>query len=200
MTYRRIIEYPDRSLKNVSVDFDLTKDDDRHVLEDLKDTFNVVAGYGLSAPQIGFSLRVIVINANLLGAGDEAALLMINPKIVQKESSSLFEEACFSMPGLGLKITRAHKVTVEWLSEDGESQSRDFTGYAAACVQHEIDHLDGVLMLDRISQLRKSLILKKIKKADLKKQRSKGASSDEKSKRKAAATRKRLKSLRKKKK
>ena len=198
MTYRRVVEYPTPSLSKKST----AADNKQHtqVFRDLEDTFNVIGGYGLSAPQIGFSVRAFVINASLLGAGDEKCLLMLNPKILAGESSSLFEEACFSVPGLSLKITRFHKVTFEWESEDGTLKTRDFTGYASACIQHEIDHLDGVLMLDRISQLRKNMILKKIKRNELKKQRVTGPSKEEKSKKKSEATRKRLRSLRKKKK
>lgn len=195
MTYRRIIEWPDKRLLLTSKG---ATSSDSQVFEDLKDTFRVSGGYGLSAPQIGFSIRAIVVNAQSLGAGDEHELLMINPVIVERSGTSFFEEACFSMPGMSLKISRDHKVKVRWESIGGDVLEKEFTGYASACMQHEIDHLDGNLMIDRLSQLRRSMIMKKINKRNLRNSKASGPSKEEASKRKAAATKKKLRSSRKK--
>jgi len=195
MTYHRVIEWPDKRLKVVSREANLSLD--QQAFEDLLDTFRVTGGYGLSAPQINLPIRAIIINSQALGAGDDTELLMINPLIVERSGTSFFEEACFSVPGMSLKISRDHKVCVRWVSTDGSSNEKEFMGYASACMQHEIDHLDGILMLDKVSQLKKSIIIKKANKQNLKASRISALSKEELSKRKSRSTKKRLKEVRK---
>ena len=198
MTYRRVIEWPDKRLTHRSRVADINTD--TSAFEDLTDTFRVTGGYGLAAPQIGLQIRAIVINPQQLGVGDNNELLMINPEIIERNGISLFEEACFSMPEMSLKVSRDHKIKVRWTSSENEISEQDFTGYASACSQHEIDHLDGKLMIDRLSQLRKSMILKKISKKNLRESKASKPDKDELSKRKAASTKKRLRAARKSKK
>jgi len=167
MVYRRVLKWPDKKLKLKSRDFVIKED--KQVYEDLLDTFSVVGGYGLSAPQIGFSVRVIVINEKLLKQNENLSdkLVMINPKVVPIGEKVLFKEGCFSLPTIELDIQRFSKVEVNWLNMDGSKGSGKFEGYSSACVQHEIDHLDGILTIDKISQLRRSLFVKKYKKRKL---------------------------------
>ena len=189
MVYRRILEWPNKVLKEVSRDLDLKND--INVIKDLLDTFNVIEGYGLSAPQIGFNVRAIVINESIL-SGDKSKqdkLLMINPIITKEEENKFFKEACFSVPEYNFDIERSSKIKVEWLNATGEKENRWFEDYSAACIQHEIDHLDGILIIDKISQLRKNMIIKKIKKSRIDKIKKSKLSKEEKSKRKSLATR-----------
>ena len=198
MTYRRVIEWPDKRLKTRSREADISLD--TQVFEDLIDSFRVTGGYGLSAPQIGLFVRAAIVNSQALGVSDDSELLLINPVIIERDGTSFFEEACFSMPGMSFSISRDHKVKVQWLSIDGASHEKEFTGYASACLQHEIDHLDGTLMIDRLSQLRRSMILKKINKQNLRATKALRPSKEELSKRKTASTKKKRRDLRKKKK
>lgn len=171
MVYRRILEWPDQRLKAVSRNS--VPNDDVEIYRDLVDTFTVSGGYGLSAPQIGFNVRVIVINESLLkpGEGTSDKLLMINPKIISSNNKVSFKEACFSLPGSELNIDRFESIEVSWTNVDGLKSRGNFGSYGSACIQHEIDHLDGILTIDRLSQLRRSLFVKKYKKRKLLKSR-----------------------------
>jgi len=190
MACRKIREWPSDTLKRVSVEYKPEKD--HQVCADLIDTFRVSGGYGLSAPQVGFNVRVIVLNASALYSDPsmERELLMINPKIESRKGKEVFKEACFSLPSMSLDIERSSDVEVSWTTLDGESKKQQFSGYPAACVQHEIDHLDGVLTLDRLSQLRRRIVLKRIKKSNAAMMKESGMTSEEKSKQKSLRTRK----------
>ena len=167
MVYRRVLEWPNKSLRLESSSSVLNND--QHVYRDLLDTFAVIGGYGLSAPQIGYQTRVIVINESLLSENSDLpkSTIMINPKITTRGKKEKFKEACFSLPGCDFEIERFSPITVEYLNDSGEAKEKDFYGYSAACVQHEIDHLDGKLTIDHISQLRRSMWVKKNKKKKL---------------------------------
>tara|TARA_Y100000287_G_scaffold21260_1_gene14740 strand:- start:10 stop:570 length:561 start_codon:yes stop_codon:yes gene_type:complete len=184
MVYRRILEWPNKNLKLKSKQSAL--DTDGSIYEDLLDTFKVSGGYGLSAPQIGFNVRVVVINRKLLEDREDLpdSLLMINPKVISREEETVFKEACFSLPGTQLEVSRSCKVSVEWSGLDGSLNEEIFEGYSAACIQHEIDHLDGILTIDRISQLRRSIFIKKHKKRKLLESRALKSSREKNKKRK----------------
>ncbi|MBG17470.1 MAG: hypothetical protein CMB77_03880 [Euryarchaeota archaeon] len=190
MTYRKIREWPNEELKIKSANIDILKD--REAINDLLDTFKVVGGYGLSAPQIGLHVRAIVINPSALKKDDSLnnEELMLNPVIIDRKGTQVFSEACFSLPNLSLDIERSSEVLVEWKNIDGELKRQWFSDYSSACVQHEIDHLDGVLTIDRISQLRRSMIIKKIKKKNLEVIKASKRPSDERSRQKSLRTRK----------
>ncbi len=167
MVYRRVLEWPNKSLRAESALSSI--EDDQHVYKDLSDTFAVIGGYGLSAPQIGYQVRVIVINESLLteNSGVSKSTIMINPEITKRGEKEKFREACFSLPGCEFEIERFSPITVEYFDGAGEAKKKEFEGYSAACIQHEIDHLDGKLTIDRISQLRRSMWVKKNKKKKL---------------------------------
>lgn len=167
MVYRRILEWPDKSLRKKSDASNL--ESDAHVYKDLADTFLVSGGYGLSAPQIGHHVRVIIINESLLTEDESlpSSTLMINPELVSRESRKKFREACFSLPGHDFEVERFNSINVQFLDKDGNKKEKSFEGYGAACIQHEIDHLDGKLAIDHLSQLRKSMWVKKVKKNNL---------------------------------
>jgi len=163
MVYRRVIEWPSKSLKRVSTEY---KDTDEQALVDLVDTFRVKGGLGLSAPQVGYSTRLIVVNESLLvSSSDNSELVMKNPVITESSNPAFFEERCFSLPGISIEVERFSDISVRWTDQDGKICEREYSGYPAACIQHEIDHLDGKVTIDRISQLKRSMIIKKIKRA-----------------------------------
>ncbi len=197
MVYRRVIKWPKSSLNVSSREVDLEKDS--QIIADLLDTFKVIGGYGLSAPQIGANVKVIVINEKLLNK-DEASsdtLLMVNPKVLEKKGTETFKEACFSLPGISLDVLRSKEVMVEWLDSEGNKKSKWFKNYSSACVQHEIDHLNGILTIDKLSQLRKSRLIKKIKKAKSEDFSVESSTKEEMSKIKSLRTRKKKRSIRK---
>tara|TARA_B100001057_G_C22863723_1_gene955637 strand:+ start:2430 stop:2996 length:567 start_codon:yes stop_codon:yes gene_type:complete len=170
MTFRKVLKWPDKSLKKKSV---LASLKDVAIVEDLLDTFRVIGGYGLSAPQIGFQKRVIVINELALTGvdGSQEEKVLVNPEIVNSSELVSFEEACFSIDSTVLKIERHKKIKVSYTSLDGKKDTLEAEGYHAACIQHEIDHLDGILMIDRLSPLKRNMFLKKQKKVKLRKKR-----------------------------
>lgn len=188
MVFRRVLEWPDKSLNKKSRDFNFSSDQEAKI--DLLDTFRVLGGYGLAAPQIGFNVRAIVVNMKALAGLEDQELLMINPVILEKNQSKNFKEFCFSLPGMEVEVERYSEILVEWLDEKETRKEGKFVDYAAVCIQHEIDHLDGLLSIDRISSLRKDRIIKKVKKNSLKLKRLKGGDSkEEASKKKSFATR-----------
>ena len=118
---------------------------------------------GLAAPQVNISQRVIVIDC---GKDDERELLkMVNPEIISiSDTRSIFEEGCLSIPDQTADVERPAEVEVQYLDENGASQSLVATGLLATCVQHEIDHLNGVLFIDHISRLKRDMIMRRIMK------------------------------------
>jgi peptide deformylase len=136
------------------------------LLDDMLDTMYKEAGVGLAAPQIGVLKRVIVMDVH---AGKEhlepAPLQMINPEIVtQSEETSIYEEGCLSIPGAHGDVIRPARVTVKYLDRDGAQQQIDATGLLATCVQHEIDHLNGVLFIDYLSPLKRNMVMRRYQK------------------------------------
>ena len=142
-------------------------DIDKAAIQDLKDTFDVTQGYGLSLPQIGTAKRAIVVNFSALGLDElGTAVVMINPEIETLGPTSRFEESCFSVPHISAHVTRYTSAIVRYTSESGQLCKLDLTGFPAVCLQHEIDHLDGLTFLNRVGTAWRSILLKKIKKIE----------------------------------
>lgn len=142
-------------------------DADKASIQDLKDTFDVIQGYGLSLPQIGTAKRAIIVNFSALGLGDlGTAVTMINPEIEIMGPTDRFEESCFSVPHISAHVTRHTSAIVRYTSESGQLCKLDLTGFPAVCLQHEIDHLDGLTFLNRVGTAWRSILLKKIKKIE----------------------------------
>ena len=178
MANRKILQWPDKKLNQKSSEASI---DDLNIFQDLRDTFRVCGGYGLAAPQIGYQKRVIVVNEKLLSDGklDECEKIMINPEIVFKEEKYNFKEACFSVAGEQLEIERSNFIKFKFLDLNGNQIEKDASGYYAACIQHEIDHLDGKFIIDRLSNLKKRMFLKKKKKIALREKREKYKKEDD---------------------
>jgi peptide deformylase len=166
--YREIVKWPSRSLKQKSSSVVFGSLEHAQVIQDLKDTFRAKAGYGLAAPQIGFNLRVITVNPAAIGLGDDyqaaEQLVMINPQVQYTGDLVFSKEACFSIPGITEIVKRYQRCSVSFIDEEGASQAIELTDLAAFCIQHEIDHLDGILFIDHLSRLKKSIAMKKQKK------------------------------------
>jgi len=143
-----IKKFKDPILRKKCLEVKLT-DEVRSLINEMKETMYAANGVGLAAPQIGRSERIAVIDIG------EGFLALVNPKIIKKEGSAIFEEGCLSFPGIFRKIKRAKKVKVTALNEEGENIEIETSGFLACCLQHEIDHLDGIIFLDRLSQLDK---------------------------------------------
>lgn len=173
--YRKILSVVDnaKALRRVSESFPQFEewtDHDKSVFVDLNDTFNVVQGLGLSAPQIGILKRAVIINPQRLGLDENIeSLIMINPSIELSGPVERGEEACFSVPGVFGQVERQQSCKVTYTSIDGKERVLEANGFPAVCLQHEIDHLDGVLYIDRMGPLSRKMLLKKLMKIEKKK-------------------------------
>lgn len=167
MSVLRIHTYPDSVLKEKSKPVETVTEDVRRLLDDMAETMYLNNGIGLAAPQVGENLRLVVVDVQ---RGEEADTLLklINPRIVDGQGKTKSEEGCLSCPDLLVEVDRFESVKVEALLPDGTATTLDAEGLLAICLQHEIDHLDGVLLVDRLSSLRRSLYQKKRLKEDTK--------------------------------
>jgi peptide deformylase len=138
-------------------------DEVRRLVEDLFATMHAARGVGLAANQIGVARRVAVVD---VGEEDPPALVLINPVILARsDETEVEEEGCLSIPDIFGEVKRAARVTVEALDQDGKPFRVEASGYKARAIQHEIDHLDGILFLDHLSAVKRSLLLSKWKKS-----------------------------------
>ena len=163
--YKKIVTWPSKSLFNECRPVRLY-DSDFSKLDDLVDTFKVVQGYGLAAPQIGHQLRAFVINPAALGIEgfDGEYMEIINPTIECSGEEFISNEACFSIPEVSARIKRYENCELKFNDRNGSNHTLLVVGTAAACIQHEYDHLDGLLFLNRVSQLKRSMLTRKINK------------------------------------
>ncbi|MDW9481230.1 peptide deformylase [Sinorhizobium meliloti] len=148
-----VVLFPAGVLRAKCEPFDGVSYDTRDLAAELRATLNISTGIGLAAPQIGTPRRMILLRCDpktQAGGG----LVMIDPVIVEtSETRSLLMEGCLSLPGERFPVIRPEKVMVEYLSETGRIKTIELQGLAAKCAQHEIDHLDGILILDRSAQM-----------------------------------------------
>ena len=142
---RQILKYPNPVLKNKSEGVEEITDEIRKLAQDMKETMFTGQGIGLAAPQIGVLKRIIAVQ-------EKTPLIFINPRIIKKSRETVSEqEGCLSFPGIFLKINRAKEIEVEALDERGEKVYFKAQGLIARVLQHEIDHLDGILCIDRLN-------------------------------------------------
>jgi peptide deformylase len=133
------------------------------LVDDLIQTMYAAPGVGLAAPQVGVGLRVFVCDISL-GRDAGRLLTFINPRFVERDGMQLEEEGCLSVPGFNATVARPSRVVLEGLDRDGSERRIDATGLLARCFQHEMDHLDGTLFVDRLRGLQKDFIVRKIRK------------------------------------
>ena len=164
MTVRKILTEPDPFLRQKSKKVDKVDDNIRSLMNDMLETMYNAPGIGLAAIQIGVPKRVIVID---LSKNDEKKnpLYFVNPVIVSNSNNdATYEEGCLSVPGQFAEIDRPDKCQIKFLDYNGEEQSLNAEGLLATCIQHVIDHLEGILFIDYLSKLKKSMIVKKLSK------------------------------------
>lgn len=166
MAIREILTYPDPGLREVaSLVTDPTDPEVGKLANDLADTMYDAPGVGLAATQIGVSLRVAVTDTNWRKEGESRDLrVWINPEITRMEGSASFEEGCLSVPEVYEEVERSASITVTWFDLEGIRHTSDFEDFEAVALQHEFDHLDGKLFIDRLSLLKQKLIKKRLKK------------------------------------
>ena len=162
MVKRKIIIEPDPILRIKSENLDKVDNTLRKLMDDMLETMYAAPGIGLAAVQIGILKRLIVIDVSKKEE-KKNPLFLVNPKIKYKsEKTSIYEEGCLSLPGHFAEIERPAECHVDYLDYDGKEKSIKADGLLATCVQHEIDHLDGVLFIDYLSKLKKDMIIKKL--------------------------------------
>ncbi len=164
MAIRDILTAPDPRLRQKSRPVETVDEAVRALMDDMLETMHAAPGIGLAAIQVGVPLRVIVMD--LAGEDEEPApLYFVNPEILDpSEETSVYEEGCLSVPEFFEEVERPACCRVRYLDYDGTSQILDAEGLLATCIQHEIDHLEGVLFIDHISRLKRERILRKLKK------------------------------------
>lgn len=165
MTIRPILTAPDPRLQAVSTDVEKVDAEIRKLVEDMADSMYAADGIGLAAVQIGVAKRVIVIDLDQK-EGKKNPRAFINPKIIwASEEVAVFEEGCLSVPEIWDDVERPARIKAEYLDSDGNKQLLEADGMLATCLQHEMDHLNGVLFIDHLSRLKRSMAIKKLTKA-----------------------------------
>ena len=164
MTVRTILIEPDPFLRQKSKNVDIVNDEIRSLMDDMLDTMYKAPGIGLAAIQVGVPKRVIVMD---LSRDEEKnnPLYFVNPELITNSDTNVsYEEGCLSVPGQFAEIIRPDKCTVKYLDYDGKEQILDAKGLLATCIQHEMDHLEGILFIDYLSKLKRNMIVKKLSK------------------------------------
>lgn len=161
MALLEILHYPDPRLRNVAepvVDFD---NEIKNLVSDMFETMYAAPGIGLAATQVNVHKRILVADVS---EGRDKGICLINPKIIELAGKEQMEEGCLSVPGVFELVERADAIKVAAFDRDGKAITVEAGGLLAVCIQHEIDHLDGKLFVDYLSQLKRSRIRKKIEK------------------------------------
>ena len=153
-----ILHHPDPRLRNVAASVAAVDESVRQLADDLLETMYAARGIGLAAVQVGVARRVVVVDVS---PGRDAPLALVNPRVAEACEEAEFEEGCLSVPGVYETVSRPARVRVEALDREGRAVSIDAEGALAACLQHEIDHLDGRLFVDYLSRLKQDRIRKR---------------------------------------
>lgn len=165
MTIKPLIILPDPILRQVSAPLERVDDAVRRLADDMLETMYDAPGIGLAGIQIGEPLRIVTID---LAKEDEEKRpqVFLNPEILQRsDEPSVYEEGCLSIPDYYAEVERPATITVRYLDLSGKTQEIEADGLLATCLQHEIDHLDGILFIDHISKLKREMVVKKFTKA-----------------------------------
>jgi len=164
MTIRKILTEPNKLLRQISKPVDKVRDEERKLMDDMLDIMYEAPGIGLAAIQIGIPKRIIVMDISRDEKKREPRYF-VNPIIKKRnEEKSVYEEGCLSVPDQFAEIERPNSCEVEYLDYHGNKQLLKAEGLLATCIQHEIDHLEGILFIDYLSKLKKSMIIKKLSK------------------------------------
>ena len=165
MALLKIRIYPDEVLRIKAEPVAVVDDEVRRILTDMAQTMYAGDGIGLAAPQVGISRRLVTIDSSSAEDNEKPALLfLVNPRIVAKSGEVSYSEGCLSFPELHIDIKRSANVTVEYQDEHGQTRQIQASGILAVCLQHELDHLDGKLFIDRVGLVRRRLALREFEK------------------------------------
>jgi len=165
MVKLEIIVAPDPRLKAACEPVTVVDDEVRRLMDDMLEAMYEAPGIGLAAPQVGVTRRVIVVDVSGEDDGRQP-LRMANPRLLAaSEKTAVYEEGCLSFPGQFADVRRPEHATVAYLDETGAERELEMEGILAACVQHEIDHLDGILFVDHLTSLKRSMIVRRLAKA-----------------------------------
>ncbi len=158
-----VVKYPDPVLAQRGEEVTVFDAKLKKLVEEMFESMYVAQGIGLAAPQINISKRITVIDVSFK-KNPKDKIVLINPEIIDRNGKQLEEEGCLSLPDIREKVSRAEWVKVRAQDADGKTFEIEGTELFGRCMQHEIDHLDGILFIDRLSRLKRELVLRKIKK------------------------------------
>ncbi len=161
MAKLKILEFPDPRLRKKALLIEHVDDAHRRLIDDMFETMYAAPGIGLAATQVDVHRRLLVADVS---QEKDAPLVLINPEIVARDGSEVTEEGCLSVPGYYEDVERAEHIRVRFLDRDGAEQELECAGLLAVCVQHEIDHLDGKLFVDYLSEVKRQRIRKRLQK------------------------------------
>jgi peptide deformylase len=165
MSILKILPYPDPKLRKRSSPVEKINKEIEKLLDDMAETMYRAPGVGLAAPQVGVNLRVIVIDVSPRQQDSPGLIELINPVIISSEGGQVSEEGCLSIPGFASKVKRKTTAKVQGLNREGKLIEIEGNGLLARAFQHEIDHIDGILYIERLSRLKRELMKKKVEKA-----------------------------------
>tara|TARA_B100000795_G_scaffold180636_1_gene136824 strand:- start:295 stop:807 length:513 start_codon:yes stop_codon:yes gene_type:complete len=164
MTIKKILIEPNKLLRQISKNVDKVGEEERALMDNMLDTMYDAPGIGLAAIQIGVPKRIIVMDISR-DENKKEPRYFVNPTIKNKnKEKATYEEGCLSVPDQFAEIERPNTCEVEYLDYDGKKQILKADGLLATCIQHEMDHLEGILFIDYLSKLKKSMIIKKLSK------------------------------------
>jgi peptide deformylase len=160
---RPILKYGEIPLHDKAADVDAITPEIETLVDDMIETMYAAPGVGLAAPQVGVPLRIFVVDVSV-GRDPGGLLVMINPEFVERDGVQLEEEGCLSVPGFNATVMRPMRAVVKALNREGQEYQHEGTGLLARAFQHEMDHLDGTLFVDRLRGIKRDLIVRKIRK------------------------------------
>ncbi len=157
----KILEFPDPRLRTKATPVQVVDDELRALIDDMFETMYDAPGIGLAATQVDVHRRLLVADVSI---DKDAPYVLINPEILEKDGITVTDEGCLSVPGFYEEIERAEHIRVRYLDRDGIEIELDVHGLLAVCIQHEMDHLDGKLFVDYLSEVKRTRIRKKLEK------------------------------------
>ena len=164
MATKKILTEPNKLLRQISKTVEKVKEEERKLMDDMLETMYAANGIGLAAIQIGIPKRIIVIDINK-NENKKNPMFFVNPVIIKKNvEKATYEEGCLSVPNQFAEIDRPNSCEVEYLDYNGNKKKLKAEGLLATCIQHEMDHLEGILFIDYLSKLKKTMIIKKLSK------------------------------------
>jgi len=162
MSLLEIVTFPDPVLSKKAEKVGDVDGEVKKLMDDMLETMYKAPGVGLAAPQVGIDKRVIVIDIGL--GSDRSPIFLANPEILESEGEIIFEEGCLSLPEFRTEVNRKSSALVRGINEKGQEVTHDAEGFLAVVFQHEIDHLNGILLVDKVSRLKRDVYKRKVKK------------------------------------